>query len=734
MFYVLDRECSEMGTQTKSYSTQRELSLRRKLHATRVARDRHKKTITTLRLRCRKLQTSQRCQRSVNVETVINDSRQFLKPESYDFLASQLRLSACKPKGRRYSVDMKLMALSLHNFGARAYRFLSRIIALPSKTSLCLWLHSLPCEPGFNEEILSTIGHKVQSMAHRDRVCSLMIDEMSLKSGLVYDSGSDAIVGYEDFGSVLGRRDKIVTSALVFMLRGLASNWKQPLSYFLTSSTCKMTDVKQLLFACLSKIHDLGLIVKVVISDQGSNFQQLAGDLGINTSYPYFKFSGRKYYYMFDPPHLLKSIRNNLFKHTFIFGEKQASWSEIGEFFNIDSKQKFRLAPRLTKKHIELPAFSKMKVKLATQVLSWSVAAGLETHAAVLGSDALSTAEFVQKFDEIFDAVNSSQVKCEKPLKCAMSADTEHVSFFQNALKWLSSLKVIDKTGKDKTQTIKCIKGWQISINAIISLWNELQEFHDFSFLYTRRLNQDPLENTFSVIRQKGGNCDHPTAGQFRHLFKQVCCSRLLQPGENANCEIDIDKLLGILRSVHHKKSFSFSRELCSVPKTSENVYVPISPADDLLEDNGLYYVCGYLARKLSEWHQCSDCAILFYSPSYGSKGLLTDLKNYSRQKAVSVNSLFTVSDDFYVYVQCLENIFTSVFEEFKCSHNVVKHIANELMVCETPVTCSRFPLLKFIHFFARLRINYTLKFGNEKLASDSKAKRKNNKLKKIKH
>jgi len=34
-----------------------------------------------------------------------------------------------------------------------------------------------------------------------------------------------------------------------------------------------------------------------------------------------------------------------------------------------------------------------------------------------------------------------------------------------------------------------------------------------------RRLNQDPLENFFSVIRQAGGKCDNPVP---LHVFKQL--------------------------------------------------------------------------------------------------------------------------------------------------------------------------------------------------------------------
>ena len=67
------------------------------------------------------------------------------------------------------------------------------------------------------------------------------------------------------------------------------------------------------------------------------------------------------------------------------------------------------MAPKLTKKHIELPAFTKMKVKLATQVISRTVAAGLETHATLKCGHGSDTAEFITIFDELFDALNSSQ-------------------------------------------------------------------------------------------------------------------------------------------------------------------------------------------------------------------------------------------------------------------------------------------------------------------------------------
>jgi hypothetical protein len=80
--------------------------------------------------------------------------------------------------------------------------------------------------------------------------------------------------------------------------------------------------------------------------------------------------NGDKIHAMFDPPHLLKCIRNNLLNHDFVVGDKKVSWSYIADLFRSDSKKVtgLRFAPKLSRKRIELTQFSKMKVKLAAQV------------------------------------------------------------------------------------------------------------------------------------------------------------------------------------------------------------------------------------------------------------------------------------------------------------------------------------------------------------------------------
>lgn len=95
----------------------------------------------------------------------------------------------------------------------------------------------------------------------------------------------------------------------------------------------------------------------------GSNFLQLSRELGISVQNSIFSVDEYEIVYIFDTPHLMKRTRDNLLKYNIQFGNKVASWAHIVEFYNRDSKQWIKMAPKLFKNHIEPISFQKMKVK-----------------------------------------------------------------------------------------------------------------------------------------------------------------------------------------------------------------------------------------------------------------------------------------------------------------------------------------------------------------------------------
>ncbi|XP_025152437.1 uncharacterized protein LOC112588104 isoform X1 [Harpegnathos saltator] len=84
---------------------------------------------------------------------------------------------------------------------------------------------------------------KVQTFADAEKHAVLIIDEMSIKPGLQYDNSIVAVVGRPTMklsGGFDSSHQK-ATHALVFMLYGISTKWKQTIGYEFTGS--KMYDI-----------------------------------------------------------------------------------------------------------------------------------------------------------------------------------------------------------------------------------------------------------------------------------------------------------------------------------------------------------------------------------------------------------------------------------------------------------------------------------------------------------
>ena len=290
-----------------------------------------------------------------------------------------------------------------------SFRLVAKLFNLPSKRSLTRWVSALPTSTGLPKEVKDIIASKVKLMNEAGRVCTITMDELSIKANLQYDQTTDKVIGVEDFGDGKGTA-KVATSALVFMARGIKESWKQPLGYVLVNESCPGERIKPLLFSIIDDLTEIGLKIETVISDLGSNFHKLIRELNITPERPWFLYKGKKIFYLFDTPHIIKAIRNNLLKYDFHFNNKDASWADIKFVYEHDQQLPFRCRPKLTDKHIHPNGFEKMRVKLATQILSQTVASAISTYVAlgILPASATGTAEFLSTMDNISDCLNSS--------------------------------------------------------------------------------------------------------------------------------------------------------------------------------------------------------------------------------------------------------------------------------------------------------------------------------------
>ena len=316
------------------------------------------------------------------------------------------------------------MALSLMHSSPKTYRLLRRTFALPSVRTLRKVMNNIDIYPGFNAAILNALRLKLQSSPSAAKLVCIAMDEMSIKEGLSYDGKRDLVEGFAE--------STLANHVLVFLVKGLIHRWKQPFGYFYSSRPISGSRLKVLLFESIQCLQAIGLTVIVVVSDQGSNNVNLfQTQLQVTVERPFFMCGQHEVFVMYDPPHLIKNVRNNLKKHGFIVDDHHVDWRYICEFHEQDASKPTRLAPKLTRKHLDLPPFGPLRVKLATQVLSHSVATGMKVMAewGIIDANAVYTAEFLESFDQLFNAFNSSTLSSHQPCSMPSPARRDMWSF-----------------------------------------------------------------------------------------------------------------------------------------------------------------------------------------------------------------------------------------------------------------------------------------------------------------
>jgi len=277
-----------------------------------------------------------------------------LNDTTIQFFKSQVKCQRRKLKGRRYNISDKILALPLYKTSPKGYRFLSTIFSLPSRKTLSTLLNKVPFHPGINVHIIENLKHQVNRLKKIDKSCVLLFDEMALEPGLTYDRTNDIIFGFEK------NEDLTMTyfsdHVLVFMLRGIKKKWKQPIAYYFCNGTTKTDHLVMYIKQVISSLLTTGLQIIATVCDQGATnvaaIRRLKEETNryclsqnIENQYLGFLIEDVEVVPVFDPPHLLKCIRNNMLTKNVQFtyrGESHtASWKDVETLYKFDKKNCF---------------------------------------------------------------------------------------------------------------------------------------------------------------------------------------------------------------------------------------------------------------------------------------------------------------------------------------------------------------------------------------------------------
>lgn len=275
-------------------------------------------------------------------------------------------------------------------------------------------------------------------------------------------------------------------------------------------------------------------------------------------------------YFVSDVPHLLKTLRNNLsnsYSHTrsrYLWKNgKDLSWLHIVRMFEEHCELKlYNPCPKLTRKHIDLVSFSYMKVNLAAQVLSDSVANSIEM---LYGPETSETVYFLRLFNKFFDCLNVRSMwegrnKRNENLAPYLTQNDPRLTFLTNDLMnylndWEQEIE--NRPGNfSKSQrsgmklSYQTITGLKISAKSISECVKILLQ-DGAKYVLTHCFNQDPLEQHFGHYRHKSGANNNPSVYEVRNTLTTLRAvnSQAIAPSRGNIKRVHIEK-----ENVDHSK------------------------------------------------------------------------------------------------------------------------------------------------------------------------------------
>lgn len=248
---------------------------------------------------------------------------------------------------------------------------------------------------------------------------------------------------------------------------------------------------------------------------------------------PYFTFNDSKVHIMYDPSHMIKLVRNIFAHHKILYDNKneKIEWRYIENLYKYSVVHNVKNGHKVTKEHIDF-SHHKMKVKLATQVLSDSAADTIERLMNCNCPEfqgAKATIRFIRNFNNIFDIFNSRHKHYEhenifkRPINALNKNDV--FEFCNEMMNYISSFKFTPSPTSPYiiNTDSKCgFRGFLVNIKSLQAIYTEYVEEGDMFSLPTFHFSQDFLELLFGRIRSMGGFNDNPTAVQFRAAYRKL--------------------------------------------------------------------------------------------------------------------------------------------------------------------------------------------------------------------
>jgi len=495
---------------------------------------------------------------SDELSSILRSNQHKMTPLQVTFWKDQMKALALDNKrGMRWHPMVIRLALHLHSLSDAAYQLFNecQVFTLPSSRRLYDYSHFTEATEGCQAELIEHIKEKINKCGEEDHYSyvNLMFDEMHIRSGLVFSRSSGELVGYTKLSGVEEELEKmqselngktfeprLAKKVLVFLAQGITSDVKDVVAIHSTDDL-SASQLYDRTWDVIYNLEEANIKVLCVTCDGASiNRKFITMHESIDKSWGYIYSTknlaagdSRPLFFILDPPHLLKTLRNALANS---FSHKKSrklwkngqflSWKVIEALYETTKVLKLR-GHKLTKAHVKLTSFSVMTVSLATQTLSESVAKCLEELAHLEAFSSLDISElvlFVRLCNRFFDCVNGKDDgKEKKNLDKSPFTDPNdnRFDFLENEfLGYFEEWKqdILNRPGiytdTERNRMIvshQALGALQITVKGIVGAIRYMLNEAKAPSVGARKFNQDPIEQYFSAVRRKQGDNRNPT-------------------------------------------------------------------------------------------------------------------------------------------------------------------------------------------------------------------------------
>lgn len=491
---------------------------------------------------------------------------------------------------------------------------------------------------------------KVDLMDSNENHCALSLDEMSIDGKWEFDESTKQYFGTVTFPEATQNHP---SDALVFMIGGLTTRWKQVVGYHFTDKKSDGSAYKNIVLEIIKEAESIGLLVHSVSNDMGTLNQAMWSSFGIKctrTPKGVFKIvnsiehpldASRRLYFIPDVPHIFKNITNSFNTNSTIsfsdFIVKKynlespiANFKYVKKLFETEQHNELKIAPKLQEHHFQQDNFQKMRVGNSTAIMSYDVACGIEFYNELCDDKSYNTTcWYIRLVTKWFDLMSNRSVKLAFSQRNSEKYN-ETVTFLEDCIEVFKDMKVGELNSWKPIQ-----RGLILATTSILQLQKHLINQYKFEFVLTSRFSQDCVENLFSAVRSVQKK---PSAKSFKNILKLIIIGQYLKNPKSASYDTDereyISNFIDFIVEYQNPKTIieaKIPKEI-TIPLYDQSFNVNIEELLTKAELIILHYIVGYIFSRINNNNKVCKCCISRYvnkNPSNFKYSKLTQAKQF---------------------------------------------------------------------------------------------------------